>query len=329
MSAPMITQELKGAPLKIAVLGGTGFVGHALVARLVADGHNVSVISRNHARHLDRQLPQAATIRDCDEYDGAALAHALRGSDVAINLVGILNETGSFGRNDSGRGFARAHVELTRTLIAACRESNVSRLLQMSALNAGRGRSNYLRTRGQAEDLVKASGLAWTIFQPSVIFGPGDGLFCRFAALLEVAPVLPLARASSQFAPVHIGDVVEAFVRALADEATVQQCYELYGPDVFTLAQIVRMTAQQLGLRRSVVPLPDALGRIQAFVMDFIPGKPFSSDNYRSLLTDSVGGIDGLHRLGIVPARIASILPDILGHGENRQARLDRYRARY
>jgi NADH dehydrogenase len=198
----------------------------------------------------------------------------------------------------------------------------------MSALNAGRGRSHYLRTRGEAETLVKASPLDWTIFQPSVIFGPGDGLFCRFATLLKIAPLLPLARGSAKFAPVYIGDVVEAFRRALGNAGSVRQTYELYGPDVVTLAQIVRMTAQQLGLRRLVAPLPDALGRMQAFVMDFVPGKPFSSDNYRSLQTDSVGGIDGLHRLGIAPTPMSAILPDILGHGEDRQARLDRYRAR-
>jgi uncharacterized protein YbjT (DUF2867 family) len=315
--------------LKICVLGGTGFVGRALVDRLVADGHHVTAISRNSARHLDRSLPPNAVIRDCNEYDSAALARVLRGSDVAINLVGILNETGGFWRNDSGRGFAHAHVELTRTLINACRDAAVPRLLQMSALNAGRGHSHYLRTRGEAEALVKASGLDWTIFQPSVIFGRGDGLFCRFAALLTIAPVLPLARASAKFAPVYIGDVVEAFVRALRDQRTSQQSYELYGPDVLTLAQIVHMTAQQMGLRRLILPLPDALGRLQAFAMDFVPGKPFSSDNYRSLLTDSVGGIDGLHRLGIEPTKITAILPDILGHAEDRQARLDRYRARY
>jgi uncharacterized protein YbjT (DUF2867 family) len=316
------------APLKICVLGGSGFVGQALVERLVVDGHDVAVISRNHARHLERRLPPNATIRDCDEYDAAALASALQGSDVAINLVGILNETGGFGRNDSGRGFQRAHVELTRCLIAACGKAAVPRLLQMSALNAGRGRSHYLRTRGEAEDLVKASTLDWTIFQPSVIFGENDGLFCRFAALLKIAPVLPLARASAKFAPVWIGDVVEAFCRALIDERTCRQSYELYGPDIVTLAQIVRMTARQMGLRRFVVPLPNALGRAQGFVMDFVPGKPFSSDNYRSLLTDAVGGIDGLHRLGIVATKMEAILPDILGHSEDRQARLDRYRAR-
>ena len=317
------------SPVNISVLGGTGFVGHALVERLVADGHAVTVISRNSARHLDRSLPPNAAMRDCNEYDVTALAHAIRGSDVVVNLVGILNETGGYGRNDSGRGFARAHVELTRNVIAACNASDVPRLLQMSALNAGRGRSHYLRTRGAAEELVKASSLDWTIFQPSVIFGAGDGLFCRFAALLKIVPVLPLARAPAKFAPVWIGDVVEAFVRTLTDERSMRQSYELYGPEVVTLAQIVRMTAHQLGLRRFVVPLPDALGRVQAFAMDFVPGKPFSSDNYRSLLTDSVGGIDGLHRLGIAPTRISAILPDILGHGEDRQARLDRYRARY
>ncbi len=308
------------------MIGGTGFVGRALVDRLIADGHEVSVVSRNSARHLDRSLPPNASIRDCDEYDAMALARAIRGSDVAINLVGILNDPG-FG--DSGRGFVRAHVELTRSVIAACDQAGVPRLLQMSALNAGRGNSHYLRTRGAAEELVKASNLDWTIFQPSVIFGPGDGLFCRFAALLKIAPVLPLACASTKFAPVWIGDVIEAFCRALVDESAIRQTYELYGKDILTLAQIVHTTAQQMGLRRYVLPLPDAIGRVQAFAMDFVPGKPFSSDNFRSLQTDSVGGIDGLHRLGIEPTRMSAILPDILGHGEDRQSRLDRYRSRY
>jgi NADH dehydrogenase len=311
--------------MKIAVLGGTGFVGRALVERLVADGHEVTILSRNHARHMERQLPPGAAFRDCDAYAPFALAKVLRGSDAAINLVGILNDPGL---GDFARGFERAHVELTRSIIAACLDAGVPRLLQMSALNAGRGRSHYLRTRGHAEELVKASTLDWTIFQPSVIFGPGDGLFCRFAALLQLAPTLPLARARAKFAPVYIGDVVEAFRRALADPNSFGQTYELYGSDVVTLAQIVKTTARALGLHRLVLPLPDVLGRLQAFAMDFVPGKPFSSDNYRSLLTDSVGGIDGLHRLGIEPTKIAAILPAILGSADDRQPRLDRYRAR-
>lgn len=309
-------------PLRITVLGGTGFVGRALVKRLAEDGHRIRLLSRNLGPHYDRLVPPGVELRELDIHDAVALRAALAGSDVAINLVGILNETG-----DDGAGFRRVYVDLTRSLVAACTANGVKRLLQMSSLNAGRGTSHYLRMRGEGEALVKASGLAWTIFEPSVIFGVGDGLFTRFAALLKLAPVMPLARAGCKFAPVYLGDVVEAFARAVDDPKTAGGVYELYGPDVLTLAQIVRLTAAQLGLKRLVLPLPDILGRVQGLVFDFIPGKPFSSDNYRSLLLDSVGGIDGLHRLGIEPTPVSEILPDILGHGQDRQARLDHYRA--
>jgi NADH dehydrogenase len=239
-----------------------------------------------------------------------------------VNLVGILNESG-----DDGKGFRHAHVELTKRVVAACKAAGVARLLQMSSLNAGRGSSHYLKSRGEAEAVVKTSGLHWTIFEPSVIFGMGDGLFTRFAALVKLLPVLPLACADAKFAPVYVGDVVEAFSRSLRDRQTIGEVYELYGPDVFSLSQIVQMTARQLGLRRLVIPLPDVLGRLQGLACDFVPGKPFSSDNFRSLQTDSVGGIDGLHRLAIVPTRVKQILPDMLGNSDDKQTRLARYRA--
>jgi uncharacterized protein YbjT (DUF2867 family) len=309
-------------PLKLVLLGGTGFVGRALAQRLAAEGHDVRVLSRNPAAHRDRLLPPGTRVSRCDVYDEALLRQAFGGCDAVVNLVGILNE-----RGDDGRGFRRAHVELTAAVIAACQATGTRRLLQMSALNAGRGDSHYLASRGEADALVRASGLDWTIFQPSVIFGHGDGLFARFAALLRATPVLPLARASCRFAPVYVGDVVEAMARTLRDRASFGQAFELYGPDVFTLRELVRMTARQLGLRRWVLPLPDALGRAQGFACDFVPGKPFSSDNFRSLRSDSVGGVDGLHRLGIVPARVTDLLPDLLGDAGDREARLERYRA--
>lgn len=309
-------------PLKIVVLGGTGFVGRHLLARLAADGHAITLLSRNLGPHPDRLLPPGVALREMDVYDPGVLREAFTGADAVVNLVGILNEKG-----DNGRGFRRAHVELTKLVIAAMQLAGVRRLLQMSSLNAGRGHSHYLKSRGEAEAAVKSSGLDWTIFEPSVIFGPGDGFFCRFAALLKLAPVMPLARAGAKFAPVFVGDVVEAMVRALRDRRCFGEVYELYGPDVFTLGDIVRMTARQLGLRRLVLPLPDALGRLQGLAFDFVPGKPFSSDNFRSLKTDSVGGIDGLHRLGITPTRVATQLPGILGHAADRQARYARFRA--
>jgi NADH dehydrogenase len=235
-------------------------------------------------------------------------------------LVGILNE-----RGDSGAGFDKVYVELTEALIAACHKVGIQRLLQMSALNAGRGRSNYLRARGEAEAEIKGSGLKWTLFQPSVIFGPGDGLYFRFAQLLAIMPVLPLARADAKFAPVYVGDVAEAFARTLLDDASIGQTYELYGPQVMTLAEIVRYTAKQRGMARLVLPLPDALGRLQALASEFIPGKPFSRDNFRSLLTPSVGGIDGLYRLGIERTPVDAVMPALLRR-DGRQVPLDRYR---
>lgn len=308
--------------LKIVILGATGFVGRALVKRLQQDGNDVTVLSRNLNAHLLRLLPPTVKHINADVYDLAKLQHAIQGADAVINLVGILNEKG-----DNGRGFQRAHVELTKTLIQACKNTGVNRLLQMSSLNAGRGESYYLKSRGEAEQAVKQSGLDWTIFEPSVIFGIGDGLFTRFGQLLKMAPVMPLARADAKFAPVYIGDVVQAFRQALADRKTIGEVYELYGGEIFTLKEIVRMSADQLGLKTMIIPLPDFIGRLQAFIFDFVPGKPFSSDNFRSLLTDSVGGVDGLYRLNIRPTRVQEILPDILGHGNDRQARYDRNRA--
>jgi len=309
-------------PLKIVILGATGFVGRSLVRRLQLDGHDITILSRNLNAHLLRLLPPTVKQINTDVYDLEKLQNALKDADACINLVGILNEKG-----DNGRGFHRAHVELTKTLIQACKNEGVNRLLQMSSLNAGRGESYYLKSRGEAEQAVKQSGLAWTIFEPSVIFGIDDGLFTRFGKLLKLAPIMPLARADAKFAPVYIGDVVQAFRQALADRKTIGEVYELYGGEVFTLKNIVRMSAQQLGLKTIIIPLPDIIGRLQAMIFDFVPGKPFSSDNFRSLQTDSVGGVDGLYRLNIKPTRIEEILPDILGHGNDRQARYDRNRA--
>ena len=307
--------------MHIVILGGTGFVGRHLLARLSGRGHRLVVPSRNRDCHRDLLVLPDVQVVNADVHDQATLTNRLIGADAVINLVGILNERGR-----SGAGFERAHVELTATLIAACKAAGVHRLLQMSALNAGRGKSHYLRTRGEAEALVRASGLRWTLFQPSVIFGPGDGLFERFAALLRLLPVLPLARPQAKFAPVYVGDVVSAIVHCLHDPATVHQAYELYGPDTMTLAQIVRYTARQLDARRVVVGLPDALGRLQALAMDFVPGKPFSTDNFLSLQVDSVGGIDGLYRLGIPRTPVDAVVPRMLG-GSARQRRLDADRA--
>jgi NADH dehydrogenase len=309
------------AGMRIVVLGGTGFVGRALVARLARDGHALCVLSRNRNRHRELWTLPEVEVHSCDVYSVAALEQQFRAADAVINLVGILNEAGV-----GGRGFRRAHVELTRGVIEAMQKAGVRRLIQMSALNAGRGASHYLKTRGEAEALVKASGLDWSITQPSVIFGPGDGLFTRFAGLLALAPVLPIAKPNARFAPVYVGDVAEVIARCLADHSTIGKTFELYGPRALTLREIVRYTAQTKGLHRLVIGLPDFLGRLQALAMDFVPGKPFSTDNWLSLQLDSVGTEDGLRKLGIDPTPMERIVPRYLRGDSGKQDELDRYR---
>jgi uncharacterized protein YbjT (DUF2867 family) len=307
-------------PQNIVILGGTGFVGSSLVPRLAADGHRIVLLSRNREGRRASGVLAGVSVRSADIHDPSSLRTHFAGADTVINLVGILNSRG----RDT---FERMHVELTRRVIEACRDSDVSRLHQMSSLKAGQGLSHYLKSRGEAEALVKQSGLAWTIYQPSTIFGPGDGLVTRFAGLLKTMPILPLARPGAKMAPVYVGDVAEAIARCVANPTiSVDRTFELYGPQTLTLVEIVRQIRDVAGLRRGVMPLPDALGKLQAQVAEMLPGKPFSMDNFRSLRTDSVGKNDGLATLGIRPQLFSAWLPLILNKGI-RQRRLDEARS--
>jgi NADH dehydrogenase len=212
--------------------------------------------------------------------------------------------------------------------VAACAAAGVRRLLHMSALKADlpAAPSHYLRTKGAAEAIVRAaSDIAVTIFRPSVIFGPDDSFVNRFAGLLRLpSPLFPLPRAQARFAPVFVGDVIAAFTRALGDPRTAGESYELCGPHIYTLREIVARIAQALNLRRRIVGVPDALARIQARMMDFVPGKPFSTDNYLSLTVDSLCTIDGLARLGVVPTAFESALSRLAAGAMT--VRYDRYR---
>jgi len=208
--------------------------------------------------------------------------------DTVINLIGILNEKGR-----SGKGFMRAHVELPEKIIEAGRETGVSRLLHMSALHASRlAPSHYLRTKALGEEMVHRAenpDFHVTSFRPSVIFGPGDGFLNRFAVLLRISPgVFPLACPGARFQPVYVEDVVRVFTDSLDNHKTFGQRYDLCGPKVYTLREIVEYVAKLLGKRVCVVGLPDGLSYLQAAMLEFAPGKPFSLDNYRSLQIDSI-----------------------------------------
>ena len=246
--------------------------------------------------------------------------------------MGILNE-----RGHSGDGFRSAHVELSRNVVAACRKAGVKRLLHMSALNAdaASGKSIYLRTKGEAEGIVlthSAGELNVTVFQPSVIFGDGDSFLNRFAQLLRLTPLgFPLACPDTRFAPVHVGDVNAAIMCTMDNQETFGNRYQLCGPEIYTLREIVNYVAELTGQSQRVIGLPRALAYLQAAVLEWFPGKPFSLDNYRSLQTDSVCSKNGFAALGITPVGMDAVVPRYLAgfRARNRYSIYRRDAGRY
>lgn len=300
--------------MNIVLVGGSGFLGRYVVRALAAEGHHSVVLTR--ARQQARQflLEKNVQLRRADVHSPEVLAEQFAGADAVVSMAGILNESGS-----GGHGFNAVHVKLVEGIVDACRQAGVGRLLHVSALNAGRGDSHYLRSKGEAEKCLKASGLDVTIYQPSVIFGPGDGFFNRFGALLKFAPVLPLACPEARLQPVYAGDVARIMAMTLADKDAVGRTYQLGGPRDYSLIELVRWTASVLGLRRRVVPLPDFMARAQAALMDFVPGKPFSTDNYLSLQVDNVAPDNDIADFGFTPHSIEGMVPDYLGQSLKQQ----------
>lgn len=246
-----------------------------------------------------------------EHWDETGLSNAMAGCDAVVNLVGILNEWG-------GRTFEQTHVGMVESTTRAALAAGVGAYLHMSALNADpAGPSEYLRSKGRGEAVALAAaeqGLAVTVFRPSVIFGPGDGLFNRFASLLQVLPgPFPLACADARFAPVYVGDVATAMLRAIEDPASRGQIYALCGPRTFALRDILTYTGSCIGRKVRVIALSDRLAQFQARIFEKLPGKPFSTDNYLSLQIDSLCGEDGLARLGITATDVDAVVPGYLG----------------
>jgi len=298
----------------IGILGGSGFVGQHLAARLTANNYHVRILTRNRLEHPQMELLENIDIHEGDAFDATALDDFCDGLDVVVNLIGILNE-----KKNNGQEFHHVHSDLAHLVVQACENKHVTRLLHMSALNAdaNSGASHYLRSKGEAEDWAMHAaewGLKVTSFRPSIIFGPDDGFFNRFAGLLKASPVaFPLACANSRISPVYIGDVCRAFIKALEDDSTIGQSLSLCGPATYTLKQLVEFAADTLALKRMVIGLPNFAAKMQARLLSLWPTKPFTMDNYNSLQKDSVCTDNGLEALGISPTSMESIVPMYLG----------------
>jgi uncharacterized protein YbjT (DUF2867 family) len=286
---------------RIALVGGSGFVGRHLTRHLYNCGYQCRVITRHPHRH--RELSTVADLVEANPFEQEQLELALNGCDAVIHLVGILNAS------DAERGFRHVHVELVESVVAACLATKVGRLLHMSALNAdeARGGSQYLRSKGEGENRAHTLGkaaIAVTSFRPSVIFGVDDSFLNRFAALLKIPGPLPLACPDAKLAPVYVGDVAAAFANALQDPGTFGRHYELCGPHSYTLEQLVRFVSRNTGQHKRIIRLSDKASRMQASILQHFPGKPFTPDNYLSLRTPSVCGEDGLRALGVTPTSL-------------------------
>lgn len=314
--------------MTVVVFGGSGFIGSHLVARLSAQGARVIVPTRRaeRARHLIF-LPRVEVVQ-ADIHNDASVAALVAGTDAAINLVGLLHSRRGM---PYGPDFKRAHVELPRRIVAACAAAGVPRYLHMSALGAAtNGPSMYLRSKADGEIAARAEArVAATIFRPSVVFGEGDHFLNTFARLQKWLPFIPLAGAETDFQPVYAGDVAQAMVNALGDLKTRQLVFQLGGPRIYTLAELVRLAGRYAHHPRPVFGIPDSLGRLQALLLELLPGEPLMSrDNLDSMKIDNV--VDPAIQattaaaLGIKLTALEAVAPHYLSPTE----RFDDFRAR-
>ena len=312
----------------IAILGGTGFLGRSLVARLVdrsggAGGRLVVPTRRLQRGRAILSLP-TVEMREADVLDEAQLGACLRGCDAVVNLVAILH--------GSEADFERVHVELPRRLVRACAAAGVRRVLHVSALGAATDApSMYLRSKARGEAVLREADLDLTLFRPSVMFGAEDRLLNVFATLQRFLPVLPLASPNARFQPVWVEDVAQALAHCIDRPETIGQTFECAGPHVCTLRELAQSAGRWAGSARPVLPLPAPLGRAQAALFELAPGTPMlSRDNLDSMRVPSVAGstLPGLAALGITPAALEAVAPIYLAGASVGRGRLYGWRAR-
>lgn len=303
---------------RIAVFGGTGFIGRELVAQLARGGAYVTVFARYPERCQEIMVLQRVRTVAGDVNDPLAVARVLADQDGAVNLVGMLD--------GSPKPMRALHVDWPARLVESARD--VDRIVHVGAAGADPdGPSRYLATKGEGEAEIRTAAAPWTILSPSVVFGPGDSLFNRFATLLKLAPgMMPVVRPEARFSPVWVGDVARAIIEVMIKDEYAGQRFELGGPDVWTMREILEYTRRQLGIKRLLINQPEVLARLQARIMGLVPGRPFSLNQLYSLNVNTDVGQAGLDALGIVPTGVEAIVPAYLRQSV-RQAQLDRFRS--
>jgi uncharacterized protein YbjT (DUF2867 family) len=297
----------------VTIFGGSGFVGRHTVRALANEGWRIRVAVRcpntaHFLRPMGRvgqiQLVKANVLKDAD------VAAAVEGADAVINLVGLLTQWGA-------QRFDAVHVEAAARIARAAKESGVKRMIHVSALGVdAQAPARYFRTKAQGEAKVREAFPEVTIFRPSLMFGPEDTFFNRFAALMRMVPfAFPLfGEGKTRFQPVFVGDVARAMAQVLANDATKAGTYELAGPEEMTLKQVLELVSRETNRKRLFVPLPLVAARVQGFFLQFLPWPPLTLDQARMLETDTIlsGRNPGLKDLGIIPTAAEAIIPSYL-----------------
>jgi uncharacterized protein YbjT (DUF2867 family) len=307
---------------KVVVLGGSGFVGSTLVAKLDAAGYEVTVLTRRRDRAKHLFLLPNVKVQSCNIFNEAELTQALTGAHVVINLIGILHQSRRL-------RFDQVHHQLPNIVASICVQLGIKRLIHMSSLGASaQAPSAYLQSKAAGELALSEyhNLLNITVFKPSIIFGRGDAFINLFATLIKFLPVILLAKPNAQFQPIWVEDVATCFVESVNNVDTYGKTYELAGSKVYSFRQLLEKIMVTLGVKRPIVGLSDGLSLAQGFMMEFLPIKLMSRDNVRSMEVDSVSHAPFPSVFGVSPAPLESVMPDYLNN-QNPRGYYDDFRS--
>ena len=307
---------------QVCVLGGSGFVGSAVVAKLDAAGYAVKVLTRRResAKHLFL-LPNVQVV-ECNVLDYQALNAELRGADAVINLIGILHQSRKL-------SFNTMHHQFPAQIARICTDLGIKRLVHMSSLGANaHAPSQYLISKALGERAIQGFNeqLNITVFKPSIIFGRCDRFVNLFATLIKFMPVILLAKPNAKFQPVWVEDVATCFVNSLENIDTYNHTYELAGPKIYTFKALLQTIMQTIGITRPIIGLNDSLSYLQALMMELLPVKLMSRDNVKSMKIDSVSNAPFPAIFNITPTALEAVMPEYLVNKTPRGA-YDRFRS--
>jgi len=309
---------------RVCIIGGSGFVGRAIVRQAIRAGYHVTVACR-HPEKARALIVEGVRLVQADLSDGRGLDTAISQADCVINLVGLLFERGRY-------DFDTVHVHGTEHVLAACKRHHVRQYLHMSAMGAGSvPASTYSRSKGDAEGYVRQCGMAWTIIRPSIIYGTGDSFFNKFKTMSATLPLLPVIQPETRFQPIWVEDVARVFVASIGNRHVHEQTYELAGPKTYSFMELMTLLMTTLQRKRLLLPMPNIAAKLLAGISRLLPTPLLTSDQLLLLQHDNVATAEAFPAQFGKPNDLESILPNYIASNqiERLQEQLDDCRTRY